>query len=256
MPREAQKMFALAVLMAVANFALLRKMGYFPDHFDAAAIMAAWLLGRALRAKWRRPAGAAVRVIALVMVGVSTVAASAYVDLPSFVDKYGLDRPVSTYPEMIAEKFRSFASSPPIDHYAPKDSIGDRAIVRYLFECTQPEDRIFVTSDIYTVPYYTQRRAVGHVFWANGFMANPDFERRMIDLMERDPVPFLFGVGGERALDNLNSYPQVREYVAKRYTEHHAVLQDSLAGRVFWLLVDSRRTPTSRYEKLGLPCFG
>ena len=255
MPGEAQKMFAVAVLMAVANLGLLRKMGYFPDHFDSTAVMAAWLLGRAFRAEWRRPAGAAAWGFAVVLVAVSTVAASAYVDLPTLAVRYDLFERRAVHPILSARKLKAFSTSPPIDFFAPRDSVGDRAVVRYLYECTQPEDRIFVTSDSYAVPYYTQRRVVGHVFWANGFMANDDFERRMIELMERDPVPLVFGVGGERALDNLNLYPRVREYVAKRYTEHHAVLQDNLAGTVLWLLVDSRRTPTSTYSKLGLPCF-
>ena len=223
--------------------------------FDSTAVMAAWLLGRAFRAEWRRPAGAAARGFAVVLVAVSTVAASAYVDLPTLAVRYDLFERRAVHPILSARKLKAFSTSPPIDFFAPRDSVGDRAVVRYLYECTQPEDRIFVTSDSYAVPYYTQRRVVGHVFWANGFMANDDFERRMIELMERDPVPLVFGVGGERALDNLNLYPRVREYVAKRYTEHHAVLQDNLAGTVLWLLVDSRRTPTSTYSKLGLPCF-
>ena len=128
-------------------------------------------------------------------------------------------------------------------------------MLRYLYECTRPDDRIFVTSDSYTVPYYTQRRVVGHIFWAAGLTANPDFERRMIELMERDPVPFVFGVGGERPLDNLEKYPLVRAYVAQRYTERHAILQDQLAGRVLWLMTDSRRVPSGTYPRLGLPCF-
>jgi hypothetical protein len=255
MPREGQKMFAVAALMAVANFALLRKLGYFPDHFDAAAIMAAWLLGRALQMPRRTLAGAAVAVIAVMVASVSVVSAAAYVDLPTFARRYRLNAPPQTLLAMNAEKFRGFALSPPIDLYAPPDAEADRAVVRYLYECTRPDDRIFVTSDVYTVPYYTQRRVVGHIFWANGFMATPEFEERMIALMERDPVPFIFGVGGEHPLDNLALYPRVREYVAQRYPERHAILQDQLAGRVLWLMTDSRRTPTGTYAKLGLPCY-
>lgn len=255
MPKEGQKMFALAVLMGVANLALLRKMGYFPDHFDVTIVMGAWLLGRALRTSWRRPLGAAMIVVAWVATGVSVVAAAAYVDLPTFIERYELFAPREFNPFFDREKLHRFATQPPIDFYAPKDVSGDKGVIRYLYECTKPEDRIFVTSDVYTVPYYTQRRVVGHVFWANGFMANPAFEDRMIALMERDPVPFVFGVGGERPLDNLSLYPRVRDYVDRRFTERHAVLQDSLAGKVLWLLVDERRTPVRTYEKLGLPCF-
>jgi hypothetical protein len=255
MPAEGQKMFVVAVLMSVANLALLRKLGYFPDHFDVTIIMGAWLLGRARRANWRRPIGMAAAVVAGLTTGVSVLAVSTYVDLPTFANRYALFAPRGSNPFLTPERARGFAMRPPIDFYAPKDAMGDRALIRFLYECTKPEDRIFVTSDVYTVPYYTQRRVVGHVFWANGFLANPAFEDRMIALMERDPVPFVFGVGGERPLDNLSLYPRVRDYVDRRFTERHAVLQDSLSGRVLWLFVDSRRTPVRTYDKLGLPCF-
>lgn len=255
MPAEGQKMFAVAVLMSVANLALLRKLGYFPDHFDVTIIMGAWLLGRALRADRRRLIGIAVTLVAGLGTGVSVLAVSTYVDLPTFANRYGLFSSPDSNPLLTSERARQFSTRPPIDFYAPKDSKGDKALIRFLYECTKPEDRIFVTSDVYTIPYYTQRRVVGHVFWANGFMANPAFEDRMIALMERDPVPFVFGVGGERPLDNLSFHPRVRDYVDRRFTERHAILQDSLTGRVLWLFVDGRRTPVRTYEQLGLPCF-
>ena len=255
MPGEAQKMFAVAALMVVANFALLRKLGYFPDHIDAAAIMAAWLLGRALRCSWRTLSGAAIGLVAVLVTGVSSVAAFTYVDLPTFVGRLKLSEPVPKILAIHTERLSAFSTSPPIDSYAPPDAEADRAVIRYLYECTRPDDRIFVTSDIYTVPYYTQRRVVGHIFWANGFMATPDFERRMIELMEREQVPLVFGAGGPTPLENLSQYPLVRDYVAKRYTGQHTILQDQLAGTVLWLLTDSRRTPTGTYEALGLPCF-
>ena len=56
-------------------------------------------------------------------------------------------------------------------------------------------------------------------------------------------------------MDNLRKYPLVSAYVAQRFTERHAILQDQLAGKILWLLTDSRRRSSGTYEPLGLPCF-
>lgn len=255
MPFEARKMFAVGVLMAVANIALLRRLGYFPDHFDASIIMAAWLLGRALRQPWRRIGSAIVMVAAVLVTSVSVIAAGSYVDIWNFAARYKMDGSFQDHVELNREKLNAYLTHPPIENYASAESVGDRAVIRYLAICTRPDDRLWITSDSYAVPYYTQRRVVGHIFWANGFMANPAFERKMIDLVEREQVPLIFGVGGERVFDNFNQYPLVKEYVSKRYTEHHAVLQDNLAGKMLRIAVDSRRTPSGTYAPLGLPCF-
>ncbi len=253
MPGEAQKMFAVAVLMGVANYALMRKLRTFPDHFDGAALMGAWLLARAVAAQSGSVSRIGVRTAAAAVAAVSIIAVSAYVNASTFG---GLTQAPAEQWAMSAEKFRFLTTSPPIDAFAPRDSThGDRAVFRYLYDCTRPDDRIFVTSDAFAVPYLTERRVVGHVFWASGLAATPDFERQMIALMERDPVPVVFGVGGGHPLDNLLRYPLVRAYVAQRFTERHAILQDHFAGKVLWLLTDSRRRPSGTYKSLGLPCF-
>ena len=255
---EAQKMFAAAALMAVANYALMRRLETFADHVDGAdgaAILGAWLLARAFAVRHGLFSRVGIRLATTGMVAVTIMAAAIYVNAPTLISRLGLTLPPAQQWALHVDKFRSLSVSPPVDFFAPPDSNGDRAVFRYMYECTRPDDRIFVTSDSYAVPYYTQRRVVGHVFWAAGLTANPDFERRMIELMERDPVPLVFGVGGERPLDNLDKYPLVQAYVDQRYTERHAILQDHLAGRVLWLMMDSRRAPSGTYPRLGLPCF-
>ncbi len=256
MPHEGAKMFAAATLMVVANHGLMRKLGYFPDHADVAVILGSWVAALAWRSVGKGGAlRVAVRTGAVGLAFVSVIAAATYTDMATFVDRYGLSQEFPRAMDDLVSKIRRHAKSPAIDAYAPKDARGDLAVIRYLYECTRPEDRIFVTSDSYALPYYTERRGVGHIFWQNGFMTAEAYQRRMIDLMEREPVPIVFGVGNEKPLDNLNQYPLVREYVDKRFTNRHAVLQDQLAGRVLWVLADSRRTPTGTYPSLGLPCF-
>jgi hypothetical protein len=146
------------------------------------------------------------------------------------------------------------ALSPPIDGYAPRGSQGDVALIRYIYECTAPDDRVWVLSDLYTFPYYAERRLVRHLFWGVGLSASPDDQRKTIEQVERDEVPIVLSLGEDRPLESLEAYPLVREYVAARYTKQYTIAQENGRG-VFRLLTDSRRTPTGTYASLGLPCF-
>jgi len=255
MPHEARKMFVTAVMAAAISLALLRKLGYFPDHVDIAIVLGAWALRRA----WRGH-GALCRLRRVAVTALTTVvflSAWSYINAPTLLARTGFASGLADGLETTMTRARALATSPPIDYYAPEDSIGDRAVIRYLYACTKPDDRIWLTTDVYTIPYYTERRVVGHIFWGMGFMASPEAQRKTIALLEREPVPFIFSVGGARPLQFLEAYDQVHAYVSQRYTETHAILQDQLdrTGRVLWLAVDSRRTPTGTYASMGLPCF-
>jgi hypothetical protein len=152
--------------------------------------------------------------------------------------------------------FQTYGTSPPIDAYAPRGATGDRGLIRYVYECTRPDDRVWVLSDLFAFPYYAERRVVGHIYWQAGLLANPEFERRMIDKVDKAEVPLILGLGGREPLQYLNSYPLVRQYVAQRYTNHYAIPDENMQReQVFWLLTDNRRTPTGTYELFGLPCF-
>jgi hypothetical protein len=252
---DERKMFVAAVLMAVANLALLRKMGYFADHFDVAMVMAAWLLGRAFVGRWRTAAAATAGTAAVVLLGVTTLSAVAYSDLPRVVQRAGLNQPPARLWQANVDRVKALSVSPPIDGYAPADSTGDKGLIRYLYDCTRADDRIWITTDAYAVPYYTERRVVGHIWWANGFMSSPASQRQTIDLLEREQVPIILGLNGDSGLEHLAQYDLLREYVAKRYTREIKVLQDNGSGRAIWLLIDGRRVPSGTNERLGLPCF-
>ena len=254
MAHEPGKMLVAAVMAALVSVALLRKLGYFPDHADLAIVLAGWVLSRAwsLGRLRRARRGCVVALASLV-----ALSGWSYADGSSLVSRANFGGGIAGGFDALGERLQAQMTSPPIDSYAPKDSIGDRAVIRYFYECTRPEDRIWLTTDVYTIPYYTERRVVGHIFWGLGFRASADVQRETIALLDRDPVPFIFGVGGARPLQFLEAYDQVHDYVSRRYTETHAILQDHLdrEGRILWLAVDSRRVPVRTYESLGLPCF-
>ena len=257
MSHAPEKMFAAAVMMAVANFALLRRTGYFADHLDMAAVLGACAFGHAFGAaqvQRRPPARIVSGVIAGVALVVATFATITYASPLGVASLAGMDD--GGIWNKSVRLFQTYSTSPPIDAYAPRGTTGDRGLIRYVYECTRPDDRVWVLSDLFTFPYYAERRVVGHIYWQAGLLANPEFQRRMIEKVDKAEVPLIIGLGGRGPLDYLDSYPLVRQYVAERYIDHYAIPDENMQReRVFWLLTDSRRTPTGTYELFGLPCF-
>ena len=138
-------------------------------------------------------------------------------------------------------------------------------MIRYIYDCTRPDDRVWVLSDLFTFPYHTERRVVGHIYWKAGLLTSPEYQRKTIETVEKDEVPIIIGLGDAPGpLDYLKPYPLVHQYVAQRYTSHYAIPADR-GSSTFWLLMDSRRTPTGTYELFAgprgtgepfvLPCF-
>lgn len=257
MPLAPEKTFAAAVMMAVAYAALLRRAGYFGDHVAVAVILAACALGHVLggvpapQRTWSR---LVTRGIAAVTLVVGAFATMTYAS-PMTIAPLASTGERGIWQQSI-RLWQTYSTSPAIDAYAPPGSTGDRGLIRYLYECTRPDDRLWLLTDQFALPYYAERRVVGHIYWKGGLLANPAFERKTIEQVDKAQVPIIIGHGGTEPLASLASYPLVRDYVARRYTGHYAVPGETLGqDLVFWVLTDSRRTPTGTYELLGLPCF-
>ena len=257
MSHASEKMFAAAVMMAVANFALLRRVGYFADHVAVATVLGACVLGHAFGAAQVQRRAAA-RIVSGVIAGVALVVVT--LATITYASPLGVASLAGMNDGGIWNKsvrlFQTYSTSPPIDAYAPRGTTGDRGLIRYIYECTRPDDRVWVLSDLFAFPYYAERRVVGHIYWKDGMLANPEFERRMIEKVDSAEVPIIIGLGGPGPLAYLESYPLVHQYVAQRYLNHYAIPEEDLQReQVFWLLTDSRRQQTGTYELFGLPCF-
>ena len=275
MSHERAKMFVAAMMIGLANFALFRKVGYLADHADVAAIFGAWFIGRVVGPGhvtsrsgssggepgppgWRWPH--VVRATRAVVVGgilaVTLVATAAYVHPLRLLETTGITGGFGVAYDYAARAFDAYATSPPIDAYAPTGVGGDRGLLRYAYDCTQPDDRIWVLSDVYTLPYYTERRVVRHIYWSMGFQNSLEIQRRTIALLEAEPVPLIVGVGGRRPLEYLESYELLHDYVSRRYVDYFPIIEDNLSrGQVLWVLVDSERRSSGIHEPLKLPCF-
>ena len=256
MTKAPEKLFATAVMMAVVCSALLRREGYFADHVGATAVLGAAVLGHFLgRAGERqsRAAGVVPRVLAGAVIIVSFCAGITYVNLAGSLVR--MDTGLGGVWRKSVRAYQTYSTSPPIDAYAPKGVTGDRALIRYVYECTRPDDRVWILSDLFTFPYYTERRVVRHIYWRAGLLTSPDEQRKAIQQVESARVPMILSVGGSAPLENLKAYPLVHDYVRQRYTGHYSIPEEGMRRGAFWLLTDSRHTPTSTYEPLGLPCF-
>jgi len=245
MPNAPEKTFATAVMMAVVCMALLRRTGYFAEHLVATTVLAACVLGYASSLSSRAIAGTV--LIAAILAG------GTYVHLFDALAR--MHRGVGGVWTDSVAAFNAYSTSPPIDAYAPRGTTGDRGLIRYVYECTRPDDRVWILSDLFAFPYYTERRVVRHIYWQAGLLTSPEEQRKTIEQVDGQQVPIVLGLGGQGPLGNLNAYPLVRDYVEKRYTGRYSIPEERLSGAQFWLLTDSRRQPTGTYEPLGLPCF-
>lgn len=257
LPNASAKMLAAAVLMTAVNLALLRKLGYIADHGHTAAVLAAWIAGRSFTAPRTRPLAAAWPVGAgTTLLLVWLFASVTYVSPVTAAATAGFNDGMRGVWDKGVRSFRALATSPPIDEYAPPGTTGDRGLLRYLYECTRPDDRIWLLTETHPVAYYTERRVVGHIFWSLGFLASPEDQRRTIARVEKEEVPLVVSFGGDGPLSNLKAYDLVRDYVARRYTRRHAIPEDKAErGLPIWLLSDGRREPSGTYELFALPCF-
>ncbi|MBI4886836.1 MAG: hypothetical protein HY824_07065 [Acidobacteria bacterium] len=257
MPEASAKTFTTAVLAAVAFTALVRRVGYFMDHTALATIAGACLVGHALhahrqRAPWpvRLLSGATAAVFVLVWVCGALTYARSTTSLKVMNDNWrGL------WWRRSVLQFQAYSVAPPIDTYAPHDRVGGTSLIRYVYECTTPDDRVWVMTDMFNFPYYTERRIVGHLYWDAGFLSSPEHQRRTLAMVERDPVPIIISSGRTDPMEHFKQYPLVYDYVARRYTRRYVIQAARTGLPDFYVLADNRRTPSGTYGDFGLPCF-
>ena len=242
-----------AVLAMIVASRLFREDSYFVAVLPLSTAFGAALLAgprRTLAAGWRVVRGA-LAIGTLVMTGIAAISC------------LKPDLFAAGEVEELGSTFRQLVASPPIDAYQPPDTALHleggawnttdrdekiRILIRYMHDCTQDGDRLFVTgSTPYQVGYYTGRPiAGGQVQWHHGWRSDPVHEQQSLALLERQSVPFAFSTH-DPVLEDLKGYPHIREYMLANYVE--------LDGSDGLLLVDARRKPSGTFGLLGFPCF-
>ena len=250
-PVDCYLMLAAAAFLYAIERSLFRETSYVMTIIPLAAGLSARFLAWRGAGLW--PVTRLGLAVALWLV--TAVSAVVYASSSRLFDPIGRVRAV---PSLFAE----LLTSPPIDAYQPAAAarMADqqmwntgavdkgRLLTRYLHECTRPEDRILVTgSTPYHITYYTNRRiAGGHVFWHHGWRSDPVREEQLLALLERQSVPFAFSTH-DPVFADLQRYPRIHQHFATHYAE--------LEGTNGLLLFDTRRGATSRFGRLGFPCF-
>ena len=217
------------------------------DAVVAPVVLAAWWAGRAFRdpgagtSSWRRHLVAAAVIVAVVIPAMRSVVVVGAV--PSRVERL----------QHLPAIWRQLVVSPPFDSWQATRSAKYQA-VRYVRECTAPDDPLLVlwfAPDLY---YYSGRPFAGRLgFYMEGYWASPDHERENIAAIERDRPTLALMEPGRRETD-LYTYPLLLTYLANEYREV-GVLESS-DGRRVRVHVRNDRTPTGVDRKTGWPCFG
>ncbi len=171
--RDALKILTTVVFVGVVNVALVRSLGYVADHANIAGVLGAWLVARGLtrsatenvrsgestRANgsvrpWAKIIGLGRPVLVVSLLVVTAAATVAYASPTQFLQKTGLEGGIRGMLEKKKTLFARYATSPPIDSYAAVDDHDvDKAVVRYLYACTRPEDRLWLLTDLFSVPF-------------------------------------------------------------------------------------------------------
>ena len=272
--RDALKILTTVVFVGVVNVALVRSLGYMADHANIAGVLGAWLAAQGLtrhatenvRSRESTRAGGSARpwakiiglgrpVLVVALLVVTAVATVAYASPTRLLRSAGLGGGIRGMLEKEERLFARRATSPPIDSYATVDATGDKAVIRYLYACTRPEDRLWLLTDLFTVPYNVERRFVRHIYWMMGFRASPEDQTEVLAWLQGKSVPIIVARGRRRPLEYLEAYDRIYEYASEKYVLVTSIFEPGKLVWGFWLLVDRARIPSGTYERLDLPCF-
>jgi len=264
---DAPHMIVAALFLVILETPALRQPSYFVVVSPITAALAARLVSGPLRrvrdgasnasASWfdRAPYFLA-RGLAVVVLIISTITTLGW------VRESELLRPREAVRRLRAAGHGLF-DVPPIDGYISrqealrvdrptfeKGNVGDKVpvMLRYVHDCTRPQDRILVTgSTPFQVGYYTERRiAGGHLYWHQRWRADAAHEAESLALLRTHRPPFAISTT-DPVLQDFTVYPHIRQYLVANYVE--------VPGTGGLMLVDRRRQPTSRFGAVGFPCF-
>ena len=257
--RDGCRLLVAAALVAIVERQLFREVSYYVLVAPLAAALGARLIAgprddRAPRApSWLALASRGAGGLALL---VTALAVAGYAKESNILEPaYQISH--------LPQTFRTLTASPPIDAFMPADTAhvvtpqqwagltnGEHSdlFARYLHDCSAPGDHLLISGQTpYHIAYYANRPpAGGHLYWHDGWRADPMREAQSLALLKRQSVPFAYATHNT-VLDDFTRYPRIRAYIA----EHYRPLEGS-DGR---LLYDTRRAPTGTFGKLGFPCF-
>ena len=257
---------ALLTILLDVGFLRGRLSSRFGDVSVPSAVLAAWLLGTwavlivrglparaASLARWRMAAVRAAGIVALALMVVPT----AMVLTPAFWERLDLagmtERP--GYPfERFALLTRRLRATWPLENWSSPDLPGSMKLAFYLRDCTEPDDRVFISQYLPQVPALAQRAfAGGHPDLRPGFFSTDADQRLTIARLRTHRVPIAILPTEEEYEGFRKDFPRVDAYFATDYRDAGEIdFEDGARVRVF---VRRDLTPVRTYEPLQRPCF-
>jgi hypothetical protein len=221
-----------------------------PDVAGPIAVLGAWVSARCIRLSARGGTGprrlVACAVLAAALVSIWSVATNAEL-MTSVEDSGVLSGPVGVIrrARRVSERLRTR----PIESWT-REASGLGGVMRYVFDCTVPTDRILAAGFAPQVFFYAERPfAGGQVYLIPGWHDSADDQRLTRERLQRQRVPIVLEIGDS---DYETFFPHVAEHI-HRYYRRTPLSGDRVSG--YRILVDQRLTPTGRYEPLGAPCY-
>lgn len=239
---ERARVLGVAVMCLAVTALILRDpiMARIGGAAAPAAVLSAWAVQRARRQ--RLAAAIAVLVV------VSNVAAMA--DWSWVVRR--TNRDVPELPSIL----RLMASSPPDLSLLP--DVRQAGLIRYLRECTRPDDRIYASWFVPELYFFAQRAfAGGMVVTFGGHWSEPAHQRRIIAKMRSEQVPVVIHSTGQLAMFRA-SYPMLDAYLGREYREAgrmNVSKPPELPPVEYTVLVDRDRVPSGLDATSSMPCF-
>jgi hypothetical protein len=243
--RRDRHVIVLTVTAALMEAGIMRDVGFHPEVAGLWLPAGAWLATRARRP----PAVALSAAAAAVIIAAIVVSTNAAERVPQIaLENGGLLARVAT-------AFEVQSTLPPIDVYAPLDSIDERLIVRYVYECLNPDDRVWETSQWFPLPYQSQRRAVEHLYWRLGF--RHQFDADFAAKLQRGVKPPLIVIREvDEPLQAFARYPVTQEIVRREYEPITSPRFERFRETVDVQLMKHKDRPaTATFAPLDLPCF-
>ena len=242
-------------IVAVVLIAIVTSIGFLrepltiriSDAVVAPVVLAAWSVGRwfgghthaRIRWRWRRGVPALIVLMALVPIIRS---ASVIGAVPQRIQR------LTGLPTV----WQQLAASPPFERWQGTSSAKYRT-VRYVRNCTLPDDPLLVlwfAPDLY---YYSDRPFAGRLgFYMEGYWSSDSSEGKNISMIERDR-PTIAVMESDRDVTDLYTYPLLLRYLADSYHPVGTIPSDD--GRSIEIFARSDRVPSATDAESGLPCY-
>jgi len=275
-PPEAIKILPAAILCAVSAPLLLRTPleARLADVVAPTAVIGAWLLGQwfgpirwqETLARSRQPRSgpsptllrqvtvaslptAFRSITAVAIVGITSISVATAGELQERLEESAIfDGPTAVL-DRGEEVFDQLRESPPDRELYPGDN--ELRLARYVRECTQPDDRLLVTSFAPQLYFYSGRAAAGGAIQVD---ATAEQQAEYLASVPGEPVPVVIAVEEEDGDYFESTFETIEDYLRENY---RVALQldpgdDDPSYRV---LVHKQRVPSGVYRRWSLPCY-